>query len=63
VLELCVTPDDLERRRAKLAPPTHGADTSGYRRLYLDHVLQADAGCDFDFMTPAAMNDIAPVAG
>jgi dihydroxy-acid dehydratase len=59
VLELCVTSDELERRRAKLAPPTHGADISGYRRLYLDHVLQADAGCDFDFMTPLVVGDFA----
>jgi dihydroxy-acid dehydratase/L-arabonate dehydrase len=26
------------------------ADTSGYRKLYVDHVLQADQGCDFDFL-------------
>ena len=61
-LELCVAPDELERRRAKLAPPAPGADISGYRRLYLGHVLQADAGCDFDFMTPEVVDDIAPVA-
>jgi L-arabonate dehydrase len=22
----------------------------GYERLYVDHVLQADEGCDFDFL-------------
>ena len=22
----------------------------GYRRLYVDHVLQADEGCDLDFL-------------
>jgi dihydroxy-acid dehydratase/L-arabonate dehydrase len=26
------------------------ADASGYRNLYIDHVLQADQGCDFDFL-------------
>jgi L-arabonate dehydrase len=26
------------------------ADTSGYRKLYVDHVMQADQGCDFDFL-------------
>ncbi len=26
------------------------ADAAGYRRLYVDHVLQADQGCDFDFL-------------
>ncbi|TDX26083.1 hypothetical protein DFO67_11494, partial [Modicisalibacter xianhensis] len=22
----------------------------GYRQLYIEHVLQADEGCDFDFL-------------
>jgi L-arabonate dehydrase len=26
------------------------ADASGYRNLYVEHVLQADQGCDFDFL-------------
>ena len=26
------------------------ADRSGYRKLYVEHVLQADEGCDFDFL-------------
>ncbi|RFU43854.1 IlvD/Edd family dehydratase [Paraburkholderia sp. DHOC27] len=26
------------------------ADASGYRHLYVEHVLQADQGCDFDFL-------------
>jgi L-arabonate dehydrase len=25
-------------------------DGSGYRKLYVEHVLQADQGCDFDFL-------------
>jgi L-arabonate dehydrase len=24
--------------------------TTGYQKLYIDHVLQADEGCDFDFL-------------
>jgi dihydroxy-acid dehydratase len=62
VLELCVAVDELGRRRAQLDLPLPGANISGYRRLYLSHVLQADAGCDFDFMTPAVMSDIAPAS-
>ena len=23
---------------------------TGYRKLYVEHVLQADEGCDFDFL-------------
>ena len=26
------------------------ADGAGYRKLYVEHVLQADEGCDFDFL-------------
>jgi dihydroxy-acid dehydratase/L-arabonate dehydrase len=26
------------------------ADGSGYRKLYVEHVMQADQGCDFDFL-------------
>jgi dihydroxy-acid dehydratase len=47
-LDLLVDPAELARRTmsASAAP----APTRGYRRLYADHVLQADAGCDFDFL-------------
>jgi dihydroxy-acid dehydratase len=31
----------------------------GYGRLFLDHVLQADQGCDFDFLRPATPQCIA----
>jgi len=48
-LELCVSQDELNRRRAawKPAPVTW---TGGYQRLYIDHVLQADQGADLDFL-------------
>jgi dihydroxy-acid dehydratase len=46
-LDLLVEPAELARRVAA-APPVVPA--RGYRRLYLEHVLQADAGCDFDFL-------------
>ena len=60
-IELLVASDELERRRAGLALPKLDHDVSGYRRLYLDHVLQADAGCDFDFMVPDAPGEVAPL--
>jgi dihydroxy-acid dehydratase len=48
-LELRVSDDELNRRRAawKPAPVTW---TGGYQRLYIDHVLQADQGADLDFL-------------
>jgi dihydroxy-acid dehydratase len=38
----------------------------GYPRLYVDHVLQADEGCDFDFLRPKSPEElrfIQPVVG
>ena len=29
----------------------------GYAKLYQDHVLQADDGCDFDFLRGAGADD------
>jgi dihydroxy-acid dehydratase len=51
-LDLLVDPAELARR-APVAPAAAGA-LRGYRRLFLDHVLQADAGCDFDFLRAAS---------
>jgi len=47
-LDLLVDPAELDRRRAGQAavPPT---SRRGYDRLYHEHVLLADEGCDFDF--------------
>lgn len=48
-LDLCVPEDELNRRRAawRPAPPHY---TRGYGRLFLEHVTQANLGCDFDFL-------------
>jgi dihydroxyacid dehydratase/phosphogluconate dehydratase len=48
-LQLDVAPAELERRRAAWTPPAP-AMTSGYQKIYIDHVLQADRGCDLDFL-------------
>jgi dihydroxy-acid dehydratase/L-arabonate dehydrase len=34
------------------------ADRSGYRKLYVEHVLQADEGCDFDFLVGCRGSDV-----
>jgi dihydroxy-acid dehydratase len=47
-LELLVGEEELARRRARWRPPP--APSRGYAKLYADHILQADAGCDFDFL-------------
>ncbi len=48
-LTLHVPDDELARRRAAWTPPAP-AYTRGYGWMYLQHVLQADQGCDFDFL-------------
>jgi L-arabonate dehydrase len=48
-LDLLVDDAELARRRAGWTRPT-AKDERGYRRLYEDHVLQANEGCDFDFL-------------
>ena len=42
---------DLAARQKAFQPPSPPA--SGYQRLYVEHVLQADRGCDFDFLLGA----------
>jgi dihydroxy-acid dehydratase len=50
-LDLEVPAEEIARRRAQWSPPpTPGR---GYQRLYAEHVLQAEEGCDFDFLRPA----------
>ena len=48
-LHLEVDEDALARRRAAWRPPVP-AMASGYQKLYVDSVLQADRGADFDFL-------------
>src|SRR6185295_325434 len=45
-LDLDVAPAEIERRLARLGP-AEPKYTRGYGALYLEHVLQADEGCDF----------------
>ncbi|CAN5316549.1 IlvD/Edd family dehydratase [soil metagenome] len=47
-LDLMVDAAELARRRAAMPAPPKPV-RRGYDRLYHDHVLQADEGCDFDF--------------
>jgi dihydroxy-acid dehydratase len=48
-LELVVDEAELEARREAWTPPEK-KDVRGYRRLHEDHVLQANEGCDLDFL-------------
>jgi dihydroxy-acid dehydratase len=50
-MELLIDEQELERRLAawKASPPRN-LPTRGYARLFEDCVLQADEGCDFNFL-------------
>lgn len=64
-LRLLVDDAELERRRASWTPPAT-RHRRGYPRLYREHVLQPDEGCDFDFLRPQSDEDlelVPPVVG
>ncbi|MER8476704.1 IlvD/Edd family dehydratase [Mesorhizobium sp. M1163] len=50
VLALLVDDELLRQRRAEWNPPAHVAARRGYARLYFEQVLQAEDGCDFNFL-------------
>ena len=52
-LHLDISAADMEQRQALRAARQAGqkpAIAGGSQTLYIDHVLQADQGCDFDFL-------------
>ena len=60
-LVLHVPDAELARRRATWTPPPP-AFTRGYGKLYLDHVLQAPDGADFDFLRGGPGQDWSPTS-
>ena len=48
-LHLDISEAELTARLADIEPPKNLL-IGGYRQLYIDHVMQADQGCDFDFL-------------
>ncbi len=51
-IDLLVADDELASRRAQWRAPA-AQPSRGYAKLYMDHVLQAEDGCDFDFLRKA----------
>ncbi|GGM86601.1 dihydroxy-acid dehydratase [Shewanella xiamenensis] len=49
-LQLEISDQELQARLAKLATVKSIPINGGYLSLFKDHVLQADEGCDFDFL-------------
>ena len=48
-LTLLVEEREMARRRASFVPPAPKYER-GYGRMFLEHVTQANLGCDFDFL-------------
>ncbi len=51
-IDLLVSEKELSERKKSWRPPTT-PPARGYAKLYMDHVLQAEHGCDFDFLRKA----------
>jgi dihydroxy-acid dehydratase len=49
-LDLLVSDEQMARRRAKWVKPSPRYER-GYGALYVEHVTQANLGCDFDFLS------------
>jgi dihydroxy-acid dehydratase len=62
-IDVLVDEAELAKRAAIARRPVE-RPARGYAQLYHDHVLQADAGCDFDFLTarPARSADLEEAA-
>jgi dihydroxy-acid dehydratase len=48
-IELCVPAQEIQRRLQSFTPAPPKFDR-GYGRMFLEHVTQANLGCDFDFL-------------
>ena len=51
-IDLAVPEAELAKRKAAWKPPV-AVPARGYAKLYMEHVLQAEHGCDFDFLRKA----------
>ena len=49
-IDLLVDEAELDNRRQKLVSNVKTKYNRGYKKLYYETVLQADGGCDFDFL-------------
>lgn len=56
-LTLEVSDDELQKRREKWTAPKPVA-SRGYVKMFIEHVEQADKGCDFDFLAGGSGSEI-----
>ncbi len=48
-IELIISDEEMAERQAAWIPPAEKYPRS-YTKMYMDHVTQANDGCDFDFL-------------
>jgi dihydroxy-acid dehydratase len=51
-IDVLIDSSEMEKRKAAWQPPVP-PPARGYAKLYMEHVLQAEHGCDFDFLRKA----------
>ena len=56
-LSLNVSDEELKQRKSEWETPPPVA-TRGWSRLYIDHVMQADTGCDLDFLVGSSGSEV-----
>jgi len=65
VLNVRLTDEEIARRHKELPPFKH-RNPRGFLKMFSDHVLQADEGCDLDFLRPdtkEAAKFVPPIVG
>lgn len=64
-LDLLISDQEIRERLVHWSPPPR-RHLRGYPRMYIEHVLQANEGCDFDFLRPEsdeALHFVPPQVG
>ncbi|HEY4353703.1 MAG TPA: IlvD/Edd family dehydratase [Paraburkholderia sp.] len=62
-IELLVSDADIAARLAALPPRVTDPEARGYRKLFLETIMQADDGCDFDFLRAPKVVATVPGGG
>jgi L-arabonate dehydrase len=57
-LQLEISDAEMARRLAVGTAASGTPMKGGYQQLYIDHVMQADEGCDFDFLVGSRGSDV-----
>jgi dihydroxy-acid dehydratase len=62
-IELLVSDEVIAARLAALPPREADPEARGYRKLFLETIMQADEGCDFDFLRAPKVVATVPGGG